>query len=379
MNKIFTLFLLAAVGTLSAQNADCPPFPNYGFIPGDRSVDSKQFASELTGPGAPGTETDYVAAVDGDMNIVGCGMVAYNSSRDQALVNFQIFNDFCEDLNGDNMDDTAVPSAINCDCPAGNNCETFQLYYFDASADGGAGQFYPVLDDNGNAREYPYEDMDNNNVLDGFGALQAVTGGSTSNADPGNSFDTFEEAFTAANDGSLPVSWESFTGRHTGKVVELDWATSLEEDNVGFDVERSLDSEVFEMIGHVAGNNEASMYDFVDNDPREGVSYYRLRQRDFDGTESFSPIITVQGLQVASVAAILFPNPATGSVNLRLTGDWKETVDVQLADQSGRVVRKWTSKVDALRNLPISGIAAGVYHLQVLDGEHTNNQRLVIR
>ena len=379
MKNFLTLCFLLVVGALNAQNADCPPFPEYGFIPGDRTVDSKQFASGVSGTEAPGTETDYVAAVDGDMNIVGCGMVDYNAMRDQSVVNFQIFNDFCEDLNGDNMDDTAVPSAINCDCPNGDNCETFQLYYFDASADGGAGQYYPVLDAQGNAREYAYEDSNNNNVIDGFGALGAVTGPPQTGANSEFSFDTFEEAFMAANDGSLPVSWESFTGRHTGKVVELNWATSLEEDNAGFDVERSLDNEVFELIGHVAGNNEASLYDFVDNNPREGVSYYRLRQRDFDGTESFSPIITVQGLAATTVAAKVFPNPATGSVNLQLTGEWKETVDVQLADQSGRVVRKWTGTVDALRNLPIGGVAAGVYHIQVLDGEHTSNQRLVIR
>ena len=75
--------------------------------------------------------------------------------------------------------------------------------------------------------------------------------------------------------------------------IMLSWSTSLEQDNAMFIIERSNDGIQFTNIGAVKGaghsikNND---YSFLDDSKSDGQRYYRLRQIDFDGSFSTSPI-----------------------------------------------------------------------------------------
>lgn len=75
--------------------------------------------------------------------------------------------------------------------------------------------------------------------------------------------------------------------------VMLNWSTSLEKDNAMFIVERSDDGIQFTNIGAVKGAGhsiESNDYSFLDDNMPSGQRYYRLRQIDFDGSFSTSPI-----------------------------------------------------------------------------------------
>ena len=57
------------------------------------------------------------------------------------------------------------------------------------------------------------------------------------------------------------------------------------------------DAKNFEPIGNVegAGNSSKQLsYTFVDNNPYQGISYYRLKQTDYDGKYAFSDIIIIK-------------------------------------------------------------------------------------
>ena len=119
------------------------------------------------------------------------------------------------------------------------------------------------------------------------GAFQTTYGG-------GNS-DAFVAAFTSI--GGLPVQLISFdiiaTKENENLKVLCNWATASEINNNYFSVERSKDGEHFENIGMVkgAGNtNTTILYNFTDETPLTGTSYYRLKQTDFDGKYSYSKI-----------------------------------------------------------------------------------------
>jgi bifunctional ADP-heptose synthase (sugar kinase/adenylyltransferase) len=91
------------------------------------------------------------------------------------------------------------------------------------------------------------------------------------------------------SNGTLPVSWISFTANANGMDAVLNWATATETNNKGFEVERSLDGSIFKTIGFVEGRiNSGSVknYRFTDNRALEmfaGASvYYRLKQVDLD-------------------------------------------------------------------------------------------------
>ncbi len=157
-----------------------------------------------------------------------------------------------------------------------------------------------------------------------------------------SSFSPFTFGSTTS-DNTLPVDLVSFTAREDNNKVLLDWQTASEINNDFFEVQRSEDGDNWEVIGQVDGNgtiNEVLNYDYTDNRPLFGTSYYRLRQVDFDGQFEYSSVqsVTIEfdgpDLQVS-----LYPNPTTKhNINLRLVSlNNRNKVKLRLIDMSGKV------------------------------------------
>lgn len=92
----------------------------------------------------------------------------------------------------------------------------------------------------------------------------------------------------------LPIELLSFSVNAGAESVLISWETATETNNDFFTIERSGNLESWEILGYVdgAGNsNRPLSYSFTDNMPLEGISYYRLKQTDFDGQyEYFGPV-----------------------------------------------------------------------------------------
>ncbi|MGV3539466.1 MAG: hypothetical protein ACO1OQ_06615, partial [Rufibacter sp.] len=115
--------------------------------------------------------------------------------------------------------------------------------------------------------------------------------------------------------GTLPVTLTSFTSASQTSQVVLTWITASEKDNKEFVVERSTDAVNFAPIETIAGNGTTTTlqhYTFKDAAPVAGISYYRLKQIDFDGAFEYSKVISakVQATQPAKLKlASVYPNP----------------------------------------------------------------------
>lgn len=108
----------------------------------------------------------------------------------------------------------------------------------------------------------------------------------------------------------FPVTLVSFTGTNTADGVTLEWKTSLEKNFDRFEIEQSFSPTIsFVKLGVVAGGK--SSYRFVDNTERVGVSYYRLKMIDTDGSYSYSRIISVEK-ETSKLYYSVFPNPSKG-------------------------------------------------------------------
>lgn len=113
----------------------------------------------------------------------------------------------------------------------------------------------------------------------------------------------------------MPVDLVSFEGRNTSEGNRLTWKTASEIQNKGFEIERSEDAVVFEKIGFVEGNADskvANTYSFHDPQPA-AVTYYRLKQLDFDGAFEYSKIIAVRD---AKSMVKVYPNPSRGRLHI---------------------------------------------------------------
>lgn len=95
-------------------------------------------------------------------------------------------------------------------------------------------------------------------------------------------------------EGILPIELLSFSYKIVPGQAVLEWETASEINNNYFTIERSRDMNRWEVVGTVAGagnSNQQLSYQLADYMPLQGLSYYRLKQTDFDGQyEYFKPL-----------------------------------------------------------------------------------------
>ncbi|MGI9160445.1 MAG: hypothetical protein ACR2K1_11910, partial [Saprospiraceae bacterium] len=124
-----------------------------------------------------------------------------------------------------------------------------------------------------------------------------------------------ETPLALASQRVLPVELLFFDAQADGNAARLRWATAMERQNAYFAVERGAERLNFREIGRMAGagySDQMTAYTFTDLRPEPGLNYYRLRQVDFDGTETYSPARAVRFDQPKRLdQAVLFPSPAS--------------------------------------------------------------------
>lgn len=94
----------------------------------------------------------------------------------------------------------------------------------------------------------------------------------------------------------LPVELVSFQATSQQDKVQVDWTTSQELGVDHFVVERSTDGMIFYALGQVhaaAGGPAVHHYDWTDEQPLPGLSYYRLRTVDEDGSHDVSETVAI--------------------------------------------------------------------------------------
>ncbi|NJC28321.1 DUF5722 domain-containing protein [Neolewinella antarctica] len=164
---------------------------------------------------------------------------------------------------------------------------------------------------------------------------------------------------------TLPVEWLSFTARaKNGKQAVLNWETTVETENAGFRVERSGNARSWELLADVPALPASTQqrYELVDEAPLGASNYYRITQRDFDGTESTSPVRRVQ-FSGAGAELSISPNPSNGILKVQPPAG--EVVrELELVDATGRV--SLIGKPDAAGNINLGGYATGVYVLRMI-------------
>ncbi|MFT3885434.1 MAG: T9SS type A sorting domain-containing protein [Flavobacteriales bacterium] len=201
------------------------------------------------------------------------------------------------------------------------------------------------------------------------GTTGNTTAGTIRTEDYQSAFGYFTLASTTAGN-PLPIELLRFEAVPGGKVVRCTWTTAVEADNDRFLVERGADAVAFDPVGIVpgAGNSQHLIdYAFDDPAPLEGLSYYRLRQIDRDGTSTVSPVVPVlfqsdPGLVITEDGQV-YHHMAAGSL-------------CTVFDAGGRSL--WDGRADAPTfRLPVERFNQGVYILRISDGAIVRTQRFI--
>ncbi|WP_256011242.1 T9SS type A sorting domain-containing protein [Desertivirga xinjiangensis] len=147
-------------------------------------------------------------------------------------------------------------------------------------------------------------------------------------------------AFSIQNSSTLPLDVTTFTAKVERAALSpqavLQWTTQNEVNTNEFIIERSSDGKSFSFITSVPAKNIAGTnnYIFKDTAPLAGTSYYRLRQRDKDGKETFNDIASVEN-HIDHLK--LFPNPVANILNVTHVPSGKEDL-IKIVNSYGAIV-----------------------------------------
>ena len=173
----------------------------------------------------------------------------------------------------------------------------------------------------------------------------------------------------------LPVEWLSFKANAintpTGSKVALDWSTASEKNVINYEVERSEDGKVFKKIGdELAASNTAGnhSYSALDEKPLSGISYYRIRQTDYDGKTSVTKIQSVNlSNQKSKVKFTFYPNPIQKGTPLSILTDVQGEYSFKVIDLTGRII--YNAKLQGNAELKNMTLAGGTYLYEILSGD----------
>ncbi len=150
--------------------------------------------------------------------------------------------------------------------------------------------------------------------------------------------------------GPLPVTMLYFNASSSPRDVKLNWATSVETNNSGFEVQRrnlGTDNNFtdWKPVTFVRGNgttNNESDYSYTDYKLSSGTYQYRLKQVDFNGNFEFFNLNAPSNIVIGSPSAFdvfqNYPNPSNPSTKIDFQLPFAGRVSLKVYDVSGREV-----------------------------------------
>lgn len=162
-----------------------------------------------------------------------------------------------------------------------------------------------------------------------------------------------------------PIELKRFDGEVRANGNLISWTTGSETNNKFFAIEHSTNGLDFNEVGRLDGAGdsfEEIAYSFLHNDISTVLSYYRLKQIDFDGKSSTSNVIqlhrTIEGISVNS-----FTNPVSDVLTIQLSNVAKG--QVSLYNLQGQKLITTMIGAEDLLEIDLSNFANGIYLLQI--------------
>jgi hypothetical protein len=186
---------------------------------------------------------------------------------------------------------------------------------------------------------------------------------------------------------NLPVELAGFKAKVTeDSKVSLNWMTYSEINNDYFTVERSADGIQFEEVSKVKGKGNSTTinnYETIDSKPLPGVSYYRIKQTDFDGTETIEKKVVSVNLKGRDSPFSIYPNPSDGaSFQYSCPAPAGEEFQIVVQDYSGKQVlnEKRSSTGTGTETLLLNDrLKPGVYTVYNIGGSQSFRERLLVK
>ncbi|MEO8109824.1 MAG: T9SS type A sorting domain-containing protein [Ginsengibacter sp.] len=168
--------------------------------------------------------------------------------------------------------------------------------------------------------------------------------------------------------GTLGVTGLDFNlGKKNNDAIWLQWKTYAENNNRGFEIERSGNGVSFDSIGYVKTLSVAGKgadYSFTDALSKNGKNYYRLKQMDFYNNVSYSGVKVIEIRKLNSFK--IFPNPVTDELNIIMNAPLQHG-QLNIWNANGQLVEHSMISGNRNINMPIKHLSRGVYTVEISD------------
>lgn len=176
----------------------------------------------------------------------------------------------------------------------------------------------------------------------------------------------------------LSVSLINFSATKNGESSLLKWKTASEFNNSYFEIQSAIDNKSFTTIGNIQGSGNSTsikFYEFTDKTPYVGVNYYRLKQVDFDGRATISPVRTVNFKNAQAVS--VYPNPTSNELYISMN-DWDthQITTLKVIDFNGSEVLSQEATSETTR-LNVTQLPVGTYFIEISNSATTQVYRFI--
>lgn len=157
--------------------------------------------------------------------------------------------------------------------------------------------------------------------------------------------------------------------------IQVRWTTSQEQNNKGFEVQKSLNGIDFEAVGFVEGkgnSNTLSRYAYTFQQAED--VYIRIKQIDFEGKYAYSSVVFVKRIGQLRV----YPNPSNGTFAVEV-GKVLERVPIKILNPQGAVIWQDTLPTNPTgKHILQTNLPTGAYFLHLtLDGKPLKHKIII--
>ena len=184
----------------------------------------------------------------------------------------------------------------------------------------------------------------------------------------------------------VPVELTSFTATVNGKEVLLNWSTTTELNNLGFEIQRSTGLKEFFTVGFVNGHGtttDQQNYIFADRNLDNGTYYYRLKQVDYDGSYEYSDVVEVEWRAFNSyLLEQNFPNPFNPITTIGFGIQNKSNVKITILNAIGEEVAIVLNEEKEVGYHQVefnaTDLSSGIYFYRLQAGNFIETKKMIL-
>src|SRR5690606_21926415 len=172
----------------------------------------------------------------------------------------------------------------------------------------------------------------------------------------------------------LAIKMKEITAANVDARNRIDWTTATEAKGDVFELQRSADGERFEYIEAINAKGTSASYTYWDEQPIQGMNYYRLKIIDPAGNHSYSAVVKALVKSSGLVVVDAYPNPVKDVLTVKAYGN-TGNAHLTITDISGKLVRSITMYGDKTE-IDISALGQGMYLVKYADQNHTETIKI---